>query len=71
MSQSGLKLPTTTEAEIRAIRARRNQMEAELRLEGAPESFIERVATDETAAKMLANERKMVGVIQSLMSAAR
>lgn len=67
MSQSGLKLPTTTEAETRAIRARRNRLEAELRLEGLPESFIARVATDETAEKLLENEQRVVGLIHGLV----
>jgi hypothetical protein len=48
------------------VSARREQLEASMRAEGAPQDMIERLATDKTAAKMLEYDRKVTDMILSL-----
>ena len=48
------------EAEVRAIRARRAGLEADLIEEGASDSTVKRLATDETAARMVEHERAVL-----------
>jgi hypothetical protein len=59
-----------SEAEYRAIRARRAQLEANLRAEGATASMIARLATDDAAAKMIAHESRAVGAIMAMFGGA-
>lgn len=51
---------------LRAIRARRAQLEADMRAEGSPEHMIGRLATADTAAKMVDYERQIVDRITGL-----
>jgi hypothetical protein len=51
------------------VRAKRQQLEDAMRVEGAPEPMIERLATDDTAARMLDYDRQVVGLITSLFGA--
>lgn len=62
---------TRTEAEVRAIRARRASLEAEMRAEGAPDWMIQRNATDEAAARLIDYERRAVDFIGSMFGGAR
>lgn len=57
---------TRTESQVRAIRARRNLLEANMRSEGTPEAMISRLATDDTAAQMLDHEQQIMGFIANL-----
>lgn len=45
------------------VRARRDLLEASMRAEGTPEPVIARLATDDTAAKMVAYEEKLLDFI--------
>lgn len=57
-----------SEAEVRAIRARRCAVESQMRAEGTPEREIARLATDDLAEKMLAHERRVTGLIVELFT---
>jgi hypothetical protein len=59
-----------SEAEVRAIRTRRAQLEADLRAEGATPAMIARLATDDAAAKMIAHESRAVGGIMAMFGGA-
>lgn len=56
-----LSRPLRTELE-----ARRDRLAADMRAEGASDATIERLATDDTAAKMLRHERECMGAIFAL-----
>jgi hypothetical protein len=59
--------PYVLEAARRAqIQSRRDLMVEQMRAEGTPEPVIERLATDDTAAKMLEYDRKVTDMILSL-----
>lgn len=60
---------TRTEAEVRAIRARRHQMEASYRAEGFSEAYIATHVTDAAAERLLGYERQTFGLIASLFGA--
>lgn len=53
------------------IKARRDKLESDMRAEGTPEWLIERNATLETAARMVAYERQVVGMIANLFGGSR
>lgn len=55
-----------SEAEVRAIRARRARMEADLIEEGASNALVARLATDETASRALQHEERVLRTITSL-----
>ncbi len=61
--------PLRSEAEVRAIRTKRCAIEAQMRIEGSSEAAIERLATDETAEKMLTYDRQVIGIIAELFGA--
>lgn len=52
-----------SETEVRAIRARRARLEADLIEEGASDATVTRLATDDTAARMIEHERRTVEAI--------
>lgn len=52
-----------SEAEVRAIRARRARLEAALIEEDAPEAEIARLATNDNAARMVAYERDSLELV--------
>lgn len=61
-----------TEGQARAeVARRRAQMVADLRAEGASDAAIDRLATDEAAANMVAYERQCVGQILGLFAGVR
>lgn len=68
MTSPFLNLPLRSEQEVRERRAK---LEADMRAEGAHEAEIARLATDDTAEKMLAYERKTLAFIQNVMFGAR
>lgn len=55
-----------TEADVRAIRGRRNLLEASMRSEGTPEAMIARLANDDTAARMLTYEKRTLDLITGM-----
>lgn len=55
-----------THDDIMAVADRRAKLERDLRAEGAAEPVIDRLATDQTAAKMLAYERDVVGLLTGM-----
>ncbi len=65
---SGIE-PLRSESEVRAIRTKRCAIEAQMRVEGSSEADIARLATDETAEKMLAYDRQVMGIIAGLFGA--
>lgn len=52
------------------IRARRDKLESDMRAEGATEPMIQRLATEEVAAKMLDYEQQVIDQITSLFGPA-
>jgi hypothetical protein len=55
-----------TEADARAVRARRRSMEASYRAEGMSETYIAMHVTDDLAAKVLSHEQKAIEAITGL-----
>lgn len=51
------------------VRARRDLLEANMRAEGTPEHMIRRLATDDTAAKMLDYEAGTLAFIKNIFGA--
>ena len=66
MTSPYLDLPLRGESEIRAIRARRCQLEQDMRAEGTPEHIIAIAATDEVASRMVEHERHVMDWITGL-----
>lgn len=62
----GFAKSNRTEAEVRAIRARRARLEADLIEEGASAATVARLATDDLAAAILENERAIRDAILDL-----
>lgn len=57
-----------SEAEVRAIRARRARLEASYREDGFSESYIAAHVTDELAEQLIANERAALDTFTSLFA---
>ena len=60
-----------TEAQARAVRARRARLEADLIEEGASDAMVARLATDETAGRIVAHERRVIDSIAAMFGGVR
>lgn len=58
-----LNLPLRSRAEVSA---RRDVLAADMRAEGTPEAVVERLATDETAARRLDEEARVVAWVRGM-----